>query len=545
MEITLSLNEGLAREFKIAINASDIKARVDAKLNEISKQVKMPGFRPGKVPISVVKARYGEQSKGEVIQAMLDEAAREAIESNDLNLASQPSLDITAYEDGSDLEAKLKCEILPQIELPDISALSIERPTLPIDEAEVSDTMQRLASENSPTVEAKKGYKAALGDVVVIDFEGSIEGVPFDGGAAQDHSLELGSNSFIPGFEDGLVGVKAGDKTNIDVPFPEDYQAAHLAGKLSVFAVTVKEVRTKAEPVLDDALAEKLGFEKLPAMEEAVRNQLSSQHQPALRQMLKKNILDQLNEQADFDVPPTLLSSEYDVVTRSMKSEQGIENNDHHDHDHEHDHDHDHEHKHAADEGLNEASKEEAKVIATRRVRLGLMLTEIGRSNNIKVSEEDTKRAIFEQARNYPGQEQQVVEYYQKNPEATQQLAGPLFEDKVIDYIVELAKVTDFETNMDALYDSEVVGNSNEAKKLAQKVAKKPSAKKAAKKAVKAKSEKDETSSDVAVAKKKPSAKKVAKKAAGKKAEKKAAGKKAEKKAAGKKAAKKAAAKKS
>ena len=508
MEITLSLNEGLAREFKIAINASDIEARVDAKLNEISKQVKMPGFRPGKVPISVVKARYGEQSKGEVIQTMLDEAAREAIENNALNLASQPSLDITAYEDGSDLEAKLKCEILPQIELPDISALSIERPTLPIDEAEVSDTMQRLASENSPTVEAKKGYKAALGDVVVIDFEGSVDGVPFDGGAAQDHSLELGSNSFIPGFEEGLVGVKAGDKTNIDVPFPEDYQAAHLAGKLSVFAVTVKEVRTKGEPVLDDALAEKLGFEKLPALEEAVRNQLSSQHQPALRQMLKKNILDQLNEQADFDVPPTLLSSEYDVVASSMKSEQGIENND--DHDHDHDHDHTHDHKHAADEGLDEASKEEAKVIATRRVRLGLMLTEIGRSNNIKVSEEDTKRAIFEQAKNYPGQEKQVVEYYQKNPEATQQLAGPLFEDKVIDYIVELAKVTDFETNIDALYEPEVVGNNNDAKKPAQKAAKKPSAKKAAKKAAKAKSEKNETGSDIAVAKKKPSAKKAA-----------------------------------
>ena len=507
MEITLSLNEGLSREFKIAINASDIDARVDAKLNEISKQVKMPGFRPGKVPISVVKARYGEQSKGEVIQAMLDEAAREAIESNDLNLASQPSLDITAYEDGSDLEAKLKCEILPQIELPDISALSIERPTLPIDEAEVSETMQRLASENSPTVEAKKGYQAALGDVVVIDFDGSIKGVPFDGGAAQDHSLELGSNSFIPGFEDGLVGVKAGDKTNIDVPFPEDYQAAHLAGKLSVFAVTVKEVRTKGEPVLDDALAEKLGFEKLPALEEAVRNQLSSQHQPALRQMLKKNILDQLNEQADFDVPPTLLSSEYDVVASSLKSEQGIEDNQVNDDKKSADE------KHAADEGLNEASKEEAKVIATRRVRLGLMLTEIGRSNNIKVSEEDTKRAIFEQARNYPGQEKQIVEYYQKNPEATQQLAGPLFEDKVIDYIVELAKVTDIETNLEALYEPEVVGNSSEAKKPAQKAAKKPSAKKAAK----AKSVKDKTGSNAAVAKKKPSAKKAAKKAAAKK----------------------------
>jgi len=239
--------------------------------------------------------------------------------------------------------------------------------------------------------------------------------------------------------------------------------------------------------------------------------------------MLKKNILDQLNEQADFDVPPTLLSSEYDVVARSMKSEQGIENNDDHghdhDHDHAHDHDHDHKHKHkhAADEGLDEASKKEANVIATRRVRLGLMLTEIGRSNNIKVSEEDTKRAIFEQAKNYPGQEQQIVEYYQKNPEAAQQLAGPLLEDKVIDYIVELAKVTDFETNMDALYKPEVVGNNNDAKKLAQKAAKKPSAKKAAKKAAKAKSVKDKTGSNVAVAKKKPSAKKATKKAAAKK----------------------------
>ena len=516
MEITLSLNEGLAREFKIAINATDIETRVGAKLNDISKQVKLPGFRPGKVPISVVKARYGEQSKGEVIQTMLDEAAREAIETNDLNLASQPSIDITAYEDGSDLEASLKCEILPKIELPDISNLSIERPTLPLDETEVDKTMQRLASENSPTVEAKKGYKAALGDVVLIDFEGSIDGVPFEGGAAQDHSLELGSNSFIPGFEDGLIGVKAGGKTNIDVTFPEDYQAAHLAGKQSVFAITVKEVRTKGDPEIDDALAEKLGFEKLSGLEEAVRNQLSSQHQPALRQMLKKNILDQLNRQADFDVPPTLLSSEYDVVVSSMKTERGIEDNQAQDNDDDH--------EHPADEGLDESVKEEARVIAIRRVRLGLMLTEIGRSNNIKVSEEDTKRAIFEQARNNPGQEKQIVEYYEKNPEATQQLAGPLFEEKVIDYIVELATVTDFETTLDALYEPENVGNSYEGKKSSTKVAKKATrarvkkeAKKEAKKTTKAKAKKEKSKSDIKVAKKKTSTKKQAKKAKTKK----------------------------
>ena len=290
MEIQLLSSEGLSREFKIEINATDIDNRLADKLTEISKTVKLPGFRPGKVPMSVVKARFGDQSKGEIIQTMLDEAAREAIESNKLNLASQPSLDITSYKDGEDLEAMLKCEILPEIKLPDISALSIQRPTLPLDETEVTKTMARLASENSPTKKAKKSYKAVLGDIVVIDFEGSIDAVPFDGGAAKGHSLELGSNTFIPGFEDGLIGSKAGDSKNIDVSFPENYQASHLAGKRAVFSVIVNEVRTKGKPVLDNSLAEKLGFKNLSLLEEAVRGQMNSQHASALRQLLKKNI---------------------------------------------------------------------------------------------------------------------------------------------------------------------------------------------------------------------------------------------------------------
>ena len=461
MEIKLSLNEGLDREFKIEINASDIDERLANKLIELAKSVKMPGFRPGKVPLSVVKARYGDQSKGEVIQTMLDEAARKAIESNELNLASQPALDITSYEDGKDLEASLKCEVLPEIDLPDISGLTIERPILPIDETEVQNTMQRLASENSPTEKAKTNYKAALGDVVVIDFEGSIDNVPFDGGAAKGHSLELGSNTFIPGFEDGLVGMKAGDEKDIDVMFPENYQASHLAGKKANFSVKVDEVRTKGKPVLDDSLAEKLGFKNLSLLDDAVRGQINSQHSPALRQLLKKNILDQLYEYAKFDVPKTLLSSEYDVVAKSMKSEQGI--------DEEKSEGGEQPESKNADEGLDEATKKEALSISTRRVRLGLMLTEIGRVNELKVSEEDTKRAIFEQAKNYPGQENQVIEYYQKNPNATQQLAGPLFEDKVIDYILELANVTDAEISIDELYDTQEVSENKKVSKTAKK----------------------------------------------------------------------------
>ena len=514
MEIKLSLNEGLLREFNIEINSSDIDQRVANKLTEISKTVKMPGFRPGKVPISVVKARYGEQSKGEVIQTMLDEAAREAIESNKLNLASQPALDIISYEDGKDLEALLKCEVLPEIALPEISALSIKRPILPIDESEVKNAMQRLATENSPTEKTKKNHKAVLGDIAIIDFEGSINGVPFEGGAAKGHSLELGSNTFIPGFEEGILGMKVEEHRHIDVSFPENYQASHLAGKRAVFSVTVNEIRTKGEPVIDDSLAEKLGFENISSLEKAVSGQISSQHAPALRQLLKKNILDELNEFAQFDVPPTLLSSEYNVVAKSMKSEQGIVDNEQDDNGQSDDK--------KVDEGLDEATRKEAAAISSRRVRLGLMLTEIGRANNLTVSEEDTKRAIFEQAKNYPGQEKQIIEYYQKNPEAARQLSGPLFEDKVIDYIVELANVTDFETNIDELYRSDEVGINKKTKKTAKNKAKSKT-RKLTNKAnnspamKKTKSEKALRKSDFSSVKKEETIKKLAKKKPGKK----------------------------
>ena len=503
MKISETKAEGLIREYSIVITAAEIEEQVSAKLAELATTVNMPGFRPGKVPMSVVKSRFGGQVQGEALKDALDEGARQAIESNELRLASQPSVEITAYEDGKDMEASLSCEVMPEITMPDLAALKIEKPTLEAGDAEIDEALNNIAEGNRPTVEVTEKRAAKSGDVVMIDFVGRIDGEAFEGGAAEGHSLELGSNSFIPGFEDGLVGVKAGETRNVTVTFPEDYQAAHLAGKDAVFEVTVHELREKGESAIDDELATRLGFEDLAGLRDAVAGQINGQHATALRQAVKKNVLDALYGGEAFDVPPSLYSSEYENVARAMNPNAPAA----HDHDHDHEHDHDHDHP-AADEGMDDEAKAEAKAIAERRVRLGLLLTEIGRVNNIEVSDEDTRQAVFEEARRYPGQEQQVLEYFQQNQQAMQQLAGPIFEDKTVDFILEMANVTEVATDVETLY----AAPEDETPKAASK----PAAKKAAKKAG---------------AKKGAAKKAAAKKAAPKKA--------AAKKGAAKKAAKK------
>jgi trigger factor len=480
----------LLREYKIVITAAEIDAEVAKKLEELAKTVKMPGFRPGKVPLSVVKSRFGDQARGEAIKTALDESARQAIEGNDLRLASQPQVDIKSYEEDKDLEASLACELMPAIAMPDLSKLSIEKPRIESDPGEIDEALDRIADENRPTVAMAKPRAAKLGDVATIDFIGRIDGEPFEGGAAEGHALELGSNSFIPGFEEGLVGAKIDATLDVPVTFPEDYQAAHLAGKLAVFEVTVKDIQEKAASSVDDELAKRLGFDDLGGLKDAIGQQINGQHETALRQLMKKNVLDALADGEAFDVPPSLYQQEYDSVARTMNPKAAEQ----------HDHDHDHP---AADEGMTKADKEEASNIATRRVRLGLLITEIGRENNIEVTEEDTRRAVFEEARRYPGQEQMVLEYFQKNPQAMQQIAGPIFEDKVVDFILEIAKVSDVVIDTDTLY------KADDDATLAAKSAKKPAAKKAAAKKPAAKK----------AAVKKPAAKKAAgKKPAGKKA---------------------------
>ena len=493
MNVSETKSEGLLREYQIVITAAEIDAEVSKKLEEIATTVKMPGFRPGKVPMSVVKSRFSDQVRGDAIKAALDEGARQAIEGNDLRLASQPQVDIKSYEDGKDLEASLACEVMPAITIPDLGKVSVDRPKIDSDPKEVEETLGRIADENRPTAPIAKARAAKLGDVAMIDFIGRIDGEAFEGGTAEGHSLELGSNSFIPGFEDGIVGAKPGTTIDVPVTFPEDYQAAHLAGKLAVFEVKLNELHEKADASIDDELATRLGFENLDGLKGAIAEQINGQHQTALRQMTKKNVLDALAEGEAFDVPPSLFKQEYESVARAMNPKAAEQ-------DHDHDHDNDHP---AVDEGMDDDAKAEAEAVATRRVRLGLLITEIGRENNIEVTEEDTRRAVFEEARRYPGQEQMVLEYFQKNPQAMQQIAGPIFEDKVIDFILEMAKVTDVTIDTDTLYAA-----PEEATPAKKAAAKKPAAKKAAAKKPAAKKAAAKKPAAKKAAAKKPAAKK-------------------------------------
>jgi trigger factor len=477
MNVSETKSEGLLREYQIVITAAEIDAEVSKKLEEIATTVKIPGFRPGKVPMSVVRSRFSDQVRGDAIKSALDEGARQAIEGNDLRLASQPQVDIKSYEDGKDLEASFACEVMPAITLPDLGKVSVDRPKVESNPKEVEETLGRIADENRPTAPLAKARAAKLGDVAMIDFIGRIDGEAFEGGTAEGHSLELGSNSFIPGFEEGLAGAKPGTTIDVPVTFPEDYQAAHLAGKLAVFEVKVNELHEKADASIDDELATRLGFENLDGLKGAIAEQINGQHQTALRQLTKKNVLDALAKGDAFDVPPSLFKQEYDSVARAMNPNAA-----------EQDHDQDHDDNHpAADEGMDDDAKAEAESVATRRVRLGLLVTEIGRENNIEVTEEDTRRAVLEEARRYPGQEQMVLEYFQKNPQAMQQIAGPIFEDKVIDFILEMAKVTDVTIDTDTLYD--VSEEAAPAKKTSSKKtpAKKSASKKSAAKKAAAK----------------------------------------------------------
>lgn len=485
MDIKETLNEGLVREYQLILTAKELEQKIATRLKEMAETVSMPGFRPGKVPASLIKTRYGEQVKGEIIKTELDESAKQTVEEHKLQMASQPHLDIVSFEDNEDLVAKLRVEVMPAITIPDLSAIKVERPMLAADEEAAQNMLVRLADQNRPTVKIDTKRKSKSGDVLLIDYIGRVDGDAFEGGTATDHMLELGSNSFIPGFEEGLIGVQAGEKIDLKINFPDEYQEKSLAGKKSVFECSVKEIHEKSEASIDAALASKLGFDTLDGLRGAVAKSLESHHSQALRQKLKTNVFDCLADKVEFVLPKSLLDTEYKSVVEVMKKENNIEDShkheDGHDHDHEHDHDHDHAHEHAhehaVDEGLDEAQKKEALSLASRRVRLGLLLTEIGNVNNIEVSEADIRNAVMEQAKRYPGQEQKIIDFYSKNQEAVQNLAGPIFEDRVIDYIIEMAEVTDKEITSVELYDKSEEEQKPKKQGATGKIAAKKSAK--------------------------------------------------------------------
>jgi len=456
MAITQTLSDGLKREFEVVITDNEINKLVNVKLENIAKEVNIPGFRRGKVPISVVKNRFGKQILGEVVRESVDSLTKETIEKNNLIPSSQPKVEIVSFEEGQDLKAKLSVEIMPEIEIPDLSKLDITKPVVKVSEKEIDEAVEKIARENIGTKTVTEKRPAKSGDTVVIDFLGKIDDVPFEGGEAKGHNLKLGSNSFIPGFEDGLVGCSIGKKVNINVTFPEDYQASNLAGKNAVFETIINEIKEDNDLLINDDFAKNLGMEDLIALKKAVSEQMNKQHDIASRDKSKRQILDLLADAVSFELPETLEKEEYNSICKAMNPNAKPEKMDASNEDAP---------EPQVDEGMSDEEKIDASEIAQRRVRLGLLLSEIGRKNNIKVEEEDTRKAMMQEIQKYPGQEKQVMDYFKNNPEAQQQLSGPIFEDKIIDFILELANVKEKTVSVEELYKTDELDLKKEAAK--------------------------------------------------------------------------------
>jgi trigger factor len=438
MQISETLSQDLHKQFTVTIPASELEGRVNARLEEMKPRMNLKGFRPGKAPVSHLKKQFGKSIMGEVVEAAVNEGSAKAISDNKLKPALQPRIEpVGSVEDvvqgKSDLTFKVIVDLMPDFEATDVSKLTIERLTADVTDADVDEALDRLA-KNVRNHTTKDGA-AAKDDVVVIDYEGSIDGVPFAGGKGEDFSLTLGSGTFIPGFEDGLIGVAAGDNRDVTVTFPADYHAAEMAGKEAVFKVTVKEVKSPDETKIDDELAKKLGLDDLATLKARIREQLADDYKGASRLHLKRRVLDALDNAHSFPLPPAMVEHEFTNIWAQVEDELKREG------------------KTAADEGKTEDElKAEYRKIAERRVRLGLVLGKLGEQNGITIAGEEVQRAIMARARQFPGQEQQVFQFYSQNQQAQAEIRAPLFEDKVVDFIAELATVTDRKVDKETLF---------------------------------------------------------------------------------------------
>jgi len=426
MQVTETLNEGLKRQFTVVVPAATIAEQTDARLKEVAKTLKMPGFRPGKVPFSLVKQRYGASATGEVLEQLVQSSSQQALTDRGLRAAEMPKIENVKFEEGSDLEFSMTLDVLPEIEPIDFTTLKLERLKAEASNEEIDKGLQRLSKGFGGSKPLEETRPAVLGDVTVIDFVGKIDGVAFDGGTGEDYNLELGSGSFIPGFEDQVVGQSVGEVRDITVTFPADYQAEHLAGKDAVFTVTVKEIRVPEAVAIDDDLAKKFGMEGLEALRNAVRERIEQDYVGAARFKLKRALLDELAKAHDFPIPQGMADREFNGIWSQIedaKKEGKL----------------DEEQAAKSEDEL----KAEYRVIADRRVRLGLLLAEVGRRADVRVTEDEIRGAMIAEARRYPGQERQVIEFFRNTPEAVDRLRAPIYEEKVVDHILEIASVTD------------------------------------------------------------------------------------------------------
>ncbi|MBF9031940.1 trigger factor [Rhodobacterales bacterium HKCCE3408] len=431
MQVSQTLNDGLKRGYEITITGAELDSKVNEKLAEAQPEIEMKGFRKGKVPMPLLKKQFGPRLLGEAMQEAVDGALQNHLDESGDRPAMQPQMKMVNedWKEGDDVVVELSYEALPEIPSIDYKKLKLERMVVEAGDAEIDEALGNLA-ENAQNFETKKG-KAADGDQVVFDFVGKVDGEAFEGGSAEDYPLVLGSGSFIPGFEEQLVGVKAGEEKAVTVTFPEEYGAAHLAGKEAVFDCTVKEVKKPAPAKIDDELAKKFGAESLEALKGQIAERLKAEYSGAARQVMKRQLLDQLDKQVKFDLPPSLVDAEANQIAHQLWHE---DNPDHHGHDH-----------------PEIEPTDEHKKLAERRVRLGLLLAELGQKNEVEVTDAEMTQAIMTQARQYPGQERAFFEFVQKNAGAQQQLRAPIFEDKVVDFIVEAAGASEKKVSKDDL----------------------------------------------------------------------------------------------
>src|SRR6266576_3353888 len=443
MQVTETLVEGLKHEFQISVPASDLDAKADARLVDLKDKVRLNGFRPGKVPVSHLKKIYGRSVMAEAIDQTIRDTNSQIFTERGFRLATEPKVTMPTEEKAvediltgkSDLNYTVAIEVVPQIQLADFKGFSVEKPVVEVSDSDVGEAIKRIADQSRPYAAKSEGAKAENGDRVTINFKGSINGELFDGGTGEGIQVVIGAGQFIPGFEEQLIGIGAGETRTLKVPFPKNYANEKLAGQPAEFETTATVIEAPGETVIDDEFAKTLGLESLDKLKEAARERLVAEFAGATRQRVKRALLDRLDDSHKFEAPPSLIEEEFKLMWNSIKAEMESSG------------------KTFADEDTTEeAAKEEYKKIADRRVRLGLVLSEIGEKNKITVTDDEVSRAVIERARQMPGREREVWDYYRNNANALAQLRAPIYEDKVVDFILELANVTEKKVTREDLY---------------------------------------------------------------------------------------------
>lgn len=466
MQVKEIKKEGLFHELEITVPANDIDGHVVARLKEVIKTVKQPGFRPGKMPLDMARKKYGKAVMGEVLENAVNDATKKVIEDKKLRPAMQPKIEVKEFDEGKDLIFSMSLDVLPDFDVMETKGIKIEKPIAKIEDKDIDEALGRITEHHKGSKPISGDRATKKGDFVVMDFDGRTadDDVKQPGMKADGHKLELGSGQFIPGFEDQLIGKKKGDKVEVKVTFPENYGAKDLAGRDAIFDVEIHDIHEPAEAEVNDEFAQELGFDDEAALRDAVKHQLSTDYENQTRMKMKRQLLDMLDDHHDFDIPQGMVDAELEGITKQIEQERAATPD---------------------AEELSDEEHEELAAIAERRVRLGLVIAEIGQQHNVTVNDQELQRAVINEAQKYPGQEKMVFDFYQKNPQMLENLRAPLFEDKVVDIIFDNAEITEKEISVEELMkedEDEAIARKDKATKKAKKSSKKVAKKKADKK---------------------------------------------------------------